>query len=254
MTTAIQPATPIIENPPLADVHLVARNPNEMALAKSNLELWLKEKIGQCDQEASELFEATEVARTNGWRFDTLNRHANLARRRGEFYRKVAAAVDAGYTIVPNFPIDCFAVRVKRESPRPERATSTYSRDHAMRNARDVVPQILPAGEGKYVSPSPTGRVGEYQDKQKDGKEITKYFFNVTDFTDIQFPIEAARPEVMDATAEAMALRVFEQIGICPQSRKGDPLIIGQVLGPKVGFTQKQVSFLIAWHLDLRTL
>jgi hypothetical protein len=253
MSTAIQPATPVIENP-FADVHLVARNPNEMALAKSNLQMWLKGKIGQCDQESSELFEATEVARTNGWKFDTLARHANLAKRRGEFYRKVLTAVDAGYTIVPNFPVDLFAVRVKRESPRPEHATSAYSCNHAAGNVHDVTPQILPAGEGKYVSPTPMGRGGEYQEKQKDGKEITKYFFNVTDFTDIQFPIEAARPEVMDATAEAMALRVFEQIGICPQSRKGDPLIIGQVLGPKVGFTQKQVSFLIAWHLDLRTL
>jgi hypothetical protein len=70
----------------------------------------------------------------------------------------------------------------------------------------------------------------------------------------------------MDATAKAMALKVFDQIGICrpvdhqnerafAASGAGDPLIIGQILrrrgtyqGPKV------VSFIIAWHLNLNDL
>lgn len=72
-----------------------------------------------------------------------------------------------------------------------------------------------------------------------------------------------ARPEIMTATAEAMALRLFDQIGICDQNAgqhrrrgKGDPLIIGQILmkASKYGDITKPVNFLIAWHLDLRTL
>jgi hypothetical protein len=64
----------------------------------------------------------------------------------------------------------------------------------------------------------------------------------------------------MNATAEAMALKVFDQIGIANPvrnvgvQRKGDPLIIGQVLSKRVGWTQKCVSFIIAWYLNLDEL
>jgi hypothetical protein len=70
----------------------------------------------------------------------------------------------------------------------------------------------------------------------------------------VEFPIAAAQAEVMTATQEAMALKVFDAIGICPPQRKGDPLIIGQIMMPGTRWSRKTVSFLIAWHLDLRTL
>jgi hypothetical protein len=47
---------------------------------------------------------------------------------------------------------------------------------------------------------------------------------------------------------------VFDTIGICPPQRKGDPLIIGQIMMPGPRWNRETVSFLIAWHLDLRTL
>lgn len=244
----------VLTDDPSPDVHLVARNPHEMALAKSSLTMWLQQKIKQCDGETDELGEAAETAKRNKWQWKTLQNHCNLAKRRGDFYRKVLGAVDAGFTIVPNFPIDLFAVRVKRTSPKWTQGISTYSQGHARANTPDIKPDSLVLGVGKYVSNVPTGTAGDYQEKKKDGTEVTKYFFTSTDFTDIQFPIECARPAVMNATAAAMALRLFDGVGICPQSRRGDPLIIGQVLGPKVGYSQKVISFLIAWHLDLRTL
>ena len=244
----------VLTDDPSPEVHLVARNPNEMALAKSSLTMWLQQKIKQCDGETDELGEAAETARRNKWQWKTLQNHCNLAKRRGEFYRKTLAAVDAGFTIVPNFPIDLFAVRVKRERPKWDQASSSYSAGNAMANAPDIKPDSLPAGVGQYVSNVPTGHSGDYKEKNGKGEEITKYFFTTTDFTDIQFPIECARPAVMNAAEAAMALRVFDSVGICPQSRRGDPLIIGQILGPKVGYSQKVISFLIAWHLDLRTL
>lgn len=238
----------------LPSVHLVARNPNEMALAKTSIEMFLSQKIKQCDTEADDLGQSAQIARQRKWAHATLDRHCNLAKRRGDFYRKALTAVQAGYTIVPNFPIDMFAVRVKRSTPLRDQSVSTYSQSHAISSASDIQSAALPVGEGNYVSPSPMGRTGSYQEKKKDNTEITKYFFTTTDYQDIAFPIEAARAEVMSASAEAMALRCFDAIGICPQSRKGDPLIIGQILGPKIGYKQKTISFLIAWHLDLRTL
>lgn len=240
--------------PQPSNIHLVARNPNEMALAKTSLELFLSQKIAQCDSEADDLFRAYEEAVKHKWKSSTFRTHGNLAKRRGDFYRKVKAAVEAGYTIVPNFPIDIFAVRVKRQTPRSDTAESTWNQSSAISNAKDIIADSIPSGEGRYVSNLPAGITGNYNKELKDGKQEKRYFFEVTEFQDVAFPIEAARVEVMSATAEAMALKVFDQVGICPQTRKGDPLLIGKVLGPKVGYTQKEVSFLIAWHLDLRTL
>jgi hypothetical protein len=73
----------------------------------------------------------------------------------------------------------------------------------------------------------------------------------------VDFPLIAAVPYVMSATQQAMAKRLFDQIGVSPQdgARSADPLIIGQILGVHQGYSgRKTASFLIAWHLDLRTL
>jgi hypothetical protein len=245
----------VLTDDPCPQVHLMARNANEMALANSSIRMWLQQKIAQCDGETDELAVAAETAQRNKWQSKTLIAHCNLAKRRGDFYRKALAAVNAGFTIVPNFPVDLFAVRVKRDTPPRNLASNSTYKWSGKRPAHDPSPETLPLGEGRYVSGSQViGRSGDYKDKNSKGEEITRYFFNPTDFADVQFPIECARPEVMSASAAAMALRVFDGIGICPQTRRGDPLIIGQVLGPKVGYSQKILSFLIAWHLDLRTL
>src|SRR5882724_3284680 len=96
----------IVVAQPQTSVHLVARNPVEMAQAKSSLQDFLTLKIHQCDTEAKELFDAYEVALKNKWRHSTLRNHGNQATKRGDFYRKVKMAVEAGYTLVPNFPVD----------------------------------------------------------------------------------------------------------------------------------------------------
>lgn len=240
-----------IELPP--SVHLVARDPRQMEMARTNLAAWLRGKVQQCVTEARELGDAAGEAVSNGWNAETLDRHEKLAKKRVDFYSKVLAAVDAGYTIVPNFPLDLFAVRTNRKAPPIERSESGWHERDAISRASVIEAQILPANEGRYVGTMPQGSTGRYEDESS-GKKITKYFFDATDFTEIEFPIEAARTEVMSATAEAMALRVFDQIGICPQTRKGDPLIIGKILGPGRRWSRKEVSFLVAWHLDLRTL
>lgn len=253
---AVQEPEPIKASEPieLSQVHLVARNPNEMALATTSLTMFLRQKVGQCDQEFNELSDAATVAIENGWKYDTLERHSNLARKRGDFYRKVLAAVEAGYTIVPNFPIDLFAVRVQRKRPKWQQGESEYGMGNASSKVEDEEPQILAPGKGRYVNPAQLGHGNDYSTTDDKGKTIKHFVWSPTQFQDIAFPIEAARPEVMSAASEAMALKLFDAIGICPQSRKGDPLIIGQVLSHKRFYSRKTVSFLIAWHLDLRTL
>lgn len=237
-------------DPITSSVHLVARNPVEMQNAQADLAVWLKDKIVECEIDVQDYEAALTTAKQNGWATSSLNRAKNKAVGERTFYSKLLTAVEAGFTIVPEFPIDVFAVRVQRQRPNVKAQSSTYSTPRVA----DEAPDILQAGVGRYVSPSQTVQNREFKET-KDGKEITRYWQKPVGLRDVVFPVRSARVEVMNATASAMALKVFDQIGICPQTRRGsDPLIIGQILGQKQGYTQKTVSFIIAWHLDLRTL
>ena len=78
---------------------------------------------------------------------------------------------------------------------------------------------------------------------------MTEYW--AKEFKDIDFPFKLAKPQIMEATAAAMALKVFDQIGCLPQFRAPDPIICGQILKPK---DRQPVTFFIAWWLDTKTL
>ena len=246
--------------PPAGDqdleIHLAARSTEEMTQCQTKLRDWLTAKIRSCRHDFNELKQATDIAVERKWGSSTLKRHAALAKQRLVFYGKVLAAVEAGYTIVPNFPIDIFAVRVNKAAP----AVRRYYEDRAWRSTVDV-PDVevkaLPSGEGHYVSDEPRGRTSTETIKQPDGKsDLIRTWFKVTSYGEVEFPVACARPVVMEATAQAMATKVFDAIGICPaKATRKDPLIIGQVHRKRQGWAGPQVvSFLIAWHLDLRTL
>jgi hypothetical protein len=104
-------------------------------------------------------------------------------------------------------------------------------------------------GEGRYVADNILGDGTEYTEK-KDGKDIIKWSAWATDFMDVAFPLQAAKPELMNATAQAMALKIFDEIGVAPNRRGKDPLILGVINGPQF----RKQYFLIAWYLDTRAL
>ena len=237
-------------------VHLVARNPNEMATSRESLLLWLTNKIASCQAEIDEVKEIAAHAKKNKWRTSGLDRQVKLAEKRMVFYVKVKAASEAGYAIVPNFASDVFAVRVTRNNPSSKPNSSTYS-DPII---QDEKPSVLAIGEGTYVSPEAVLQHWETTEKDGKGNEITRYHSEPVEFQDVEFPIACARPEVMSAVSEAMAQKLFDSFSIAPRGimrkRKYDPIVLGQIMMAKSGsYTDpKTVSFLIAWHLDLRTL
>jgi hypothetical protein len=238
------------------EVHLAARNTEEMGLASKQLTEWLTAKIKAVKHEAAELTDAYEIAVERKWGSTILKRHSQLAAVRVIFYEKVLAAVEAGYTIVPNFPVDLFAIRVKREAPVRE----TIHEDSSWRSSPSpplVKTLALPASEGRYVADVTKGDTNTEKVKSAEGKELIRKRFTVREYGEVEFPIACARPVVMEAAAQAMALNVFDAIGICPQRNvRKDPLIIGQIRLHKQRKWGEPplVSFLIAWHLDLRTL
>jgi len=250
--------------PPASDVHLVARNPQEMQAAQSNLTAWLKNKLTTVEAEVRDLNASITEARNNNWKFDALTRARNRVIQLETFYFKALMAVEAGYVMIPEFPLDVFAIRVTRANVRAEdrEQTSTWGWP-TIDNER---PDRAPAGAGEYRNPSQLVRHYEWKTKDKDGKEVTYRTTSAAEWQDeVVFPMIAARPGVMNATAEAMTLKVFDQIGVCrpvqqtPTGRaistrgKGDPLILGQILHERASGL-RVISFIIAWHLNLDEL
>jgi hypothetical protein len=232
-------------------VHLVARNPVEMQEARGNLALWLTNKIAAVEKDVADYQASLDQAVKNKWNKTGLRKALNQALGQQTFYEKVLAAVEAGYTIVPEFPVEVFAVRVERDYAVPEHVESRYKSSLAL---TPESADVLPEGAGEYVSNVPDARDWAETKQEEKGGTYTLHHREAVGLRDVVFPIRAARVEVMSATAEAMALKVFDEIGICPPRRQPDPLIIGRILMPRKGGTQKSVSFLIAWHLNLNEL
>lgn len=240
-------------------VHLVAKNPQEMGQSQEGIRLWLTQKVQDERRELTDVQDAHDIAVKRKWGAAALLRQANRAAARVGYYEKLLLAVEGGFCIVPNFPVDFFAIRVKKAKPREnfQEITDAQSYQSAANNVPDEKPATLPAGVGRYVSPSQYVKSEIERVKDATGKELVTKRAWATEFRDVVFPLVAARPEVMDATGHAMGLNIFDAVGICPQTRRGDPLIIGKIFGVKSGWysgSQKEVSFLIAWHLDLRVL
>lgn len=248
MSNELTPSNP-------GELELTATTPLEMSEANGALIAWCDSKIVAMQREASELAENLAIAIKSKWKTDTLRKHAGLALKRVTFYEKLKAALEAGYYIVPNFPINLFAIRTARETPLAKTYIATW------KSGGDFIqtPNLLPVGEGHYKDPVPY--VHESESKEVDpktGKEVTKYMKWASAFDEeITFPIEMAKPSIMEAVSRAMALKIFDQLGILlPSAAKADPLIVGEILDPRPASrrARKRIAFIIAWHLNVREL
>jgi predicted transcriptional regulator len=241
---------------PTPPIHLVARNPQEMAEAQADLGTFFERKIASIASEVGELSGALHEAIQNGWKTGVLDSQHSRALARKLFYEKCLIATRAGYTIIPDIPIDVFAVRSSRSVPRRNERYQESSYQNVQACVPEESPQVLPPGEGDYKNPEQFVRSARGSFKNEKGADVFFHRQWAVEYDSIEFPVIAAVPYVMNVTQQAMALRVFDQIGISPQGsiRAADPLIIGQILGLRSGWKRKMVSFLIAWHLDLRTL
>lgn len=262
----------VIQNAP-PDPHLIALNPAQMAEARGDMKVWLEQRLSVIERDIVEANAALNEAKRNGWATGALLSARNRAVDDETFYHKILMAVEAGHTIIPEFPISIFAVRAKDKERGEDNAWIGYpGKDtHLHRPAQS---DTLPAGAGEYRNPLPEvqeWRLGSVTDS--DGRERVRWSLRRTGrpLGPITFPMATARSPIMQATAMAMADKVFDQFGIClPVSsapaarvvqrpvqapsapvRTGDPLIIGQIVRKQ---TRKVVSFIIAWHFNLNDL
>jgi hypothetical protein len=235
-----------IDTPASGDLELVALAPSDMPAAQQALTAWCDHKIRTLGEELKEIEDHRLIATANGWKMASLTSRINLTARRVTYYEKLKAAVEAGYLIVPNMPVDVLAVRVKRE--KPKFASSEY--DHSFKF--NAAPQLLPAGEGRYVDNRVVTRDDSYQVSDGKGGTTMKPLHIADAYDEPDFPWAAVKPAVLDATARAMALKIFDQIGVVTNTSGRDPIMVGQLLDPRG--QRRCATFFLAWWLNTADL
>lgn len=253
MTDALVPT--VVDEP--LDFTVIANSPAEMETAQRSLILWAARKIQSMKQEIQEAAEQLALHKKNKWSPSGWLRQIGKLERRAEFYRKIKMALEAGYYIVPPFPVDIFAIKVKRNKPEARDTTVQWVRpDHHAQPA-----EVLRSGEGRYVDPLPL--VASYKEtEERDGKQVVVKHHYATDYREVDFPFKLARAEIRQATDRAMDLGVFDQMGALPRRRvrNRDPIICGQILVPdqpsSMRFSEERqaVTFFVTWWLDTRML
>lgn len=238
----------LVEQP--MDFTVYANNPVDMVSAQKSLILWAARKIQAAKTELTEAQANLDAAKSHKWGANGWDKQVRKHERRIEFYRKIKMALEAGYYIVPPFPIDLFAIRTDRGAPRLKWQTNSW-RDHHEQKAR-----VLAAGEGRYVSPDPTLASDSFNVSDGKGGTRAVTHWRPDEWREADFPFKLAKPEIMAATQAAMALKVFDQLGALPTHRAPDPIICGQICYPEhSGYgPRRAITFFVSWWLDTKTI
>jgi hypothetical protein len=258
VTEAIVVATPPPPEPPKAveelplpvagNLLVVARNSAEMAQAQMKLVSWA---IGKVALEKSKLEEAEALlakAKSMHQRTSSLAKAVATAKGSVLYYAKVQQAIEAGYCIVPNFPIELIMVRTDAEEPVDHEVNGSWASLPAVRPAQ------LPTGMGRYVSAEVASAVRE-DTTEKDGKVTKTKVRYTTGFQDVAFPARLAKIAILSDLDVAQKRKIFDSIGVLPATRRQpDPMLIGQIHCRQGRRDVKTISFMIAWWIDTSML
>src|SRR5574341_1997556 len=206
------------ELPVARDLHLFARDPAELAEAQGHLIRWCEAKLAELSVDLQDMRENLAVAKRNKWRPTAWQHRIRMVGRRYQFYVKVKKALQAGYYIVPPFPVETFAIRVKEGVDPIEGYVETDWRPTAA--SHEQTADNLPAGEGQYVSPLPRISTDYFDKMLKDGTTKRQRYTQAIGWRDVDFPIGLVKPQILDETGKAMALKIFDKIGVLPAQRR----------------------------------
>jgi len=233
---------------PTQNLVVLARNPKEMMEAQAELKVWFQQKLEQIDAEILEANANIEQARKGHIRTGPFRRLSQELNRKRVAYEKALAAVEAGYFLIPDFPIEILCVRTSRK--RPPTAIKSHKGYHSP-HIPHVETNSPPLGEGKNVSQVPFAK--EWTIGAGDS---TTTLAKATEFDEtLDFPFRVVKPQVMSELTRAAQLKIFDQIGFIRQARR-DPMVIGQVVFKTPGrwAPDKIFNFLITWWIDTRDL
>jgi hypothetical protein len=222
---------------------VIATTPAGMVAAQGQMQAWVDRKLAVAERDFIDHEATVNALRAAGMRVDVARSHMSRARHRITFYTKVKAALDAGYYIIPPFDVQIFAIRTDR-APMADSGTRNWSKDQAGR--------CLPAGEGAFEDPVvPRCKSGTIEDgKNHDGtaRQVAVYENDRQWNDEIDLPVRAHKPELIEATSKAIGERIFDALGIAPAYRSADPIIVGQIKHWKQG--QSPLTFFVAWWMD----
>ena len=226
---------------------LIALTPDGMMRAQADCLGWADTKLAQAKHElvlADQNFNALQRAKL---RTQTATTMIRKARARITFYEKIKAALAAGYYIIPPFDVQVFAIRTDRASPPAD------SNDREW--IKDANPRLLPVGEGEYVNPVPIRDcIGTEMVTKRDKTEVEQNIFQNIRWQDIDLPVRAIKPTVIEASGKALALKIFDALGIAPAYRSADPIIVGHIRRPGAPRYAAPLTFFVAWWLDYTDL
>jgi len=194
---------------------LVATTSQGMQEAKVGMTSWLSSRISEEESLISDINENIEIARKSKWRLAPFKSSLSRAERKLMWYQKVKEAIDQGFTLVPNFPCSVIAIRTCADGPKAKSTDCENWTD----NVKDEVCEQLPMGQGKYVSPEQRINNSSYQIEQN-GKVVKHYIQEAMELNDPSFPFIIAKPALLNATQEAMALRLFDEIAVFPGQKE----------------------------------
>lgn len=218
---------------------VIALNPQQMQDSQATTIGWVEHRLIQAKRELATAEQVFNSLQANKLRTQPASTQIKKARQRIAFYEKVKAALDAGYYIIPPFDVQLFAIRTDRNLPSRERGTRQWETQESSRS--------MPPGEGEYVNPVPVRDVVDSETKtDSSGKTTSIDIYENTEFRDVDLPVRAMKPQLIEATGKALKERIFDALGIAPSYRSADPIIVGQIKRPTGGV----LTFFVAWWLD----
>lgn len=238
-----------------------AKDRTAMAEAQQAGVGWALAKLTEAQEILLDAQTNYEIAKKNKWKSQGWATATTRAKKKVEYYEKLHAALEAGYTIIPDFPIDVFAIRTKRRYP-----IEMYTTDrNGWTNILDKTQRGtgLALGEGEHKDSQPIQNRSVVSRDVNNKVEWWKIW--AAEYQDVDFPIKAVKPTIVEEVSRAMALKIFDEIGMLPGRkdftnrnriiRGADPIVVGRILFPRSGWSEpKVISFLITWWLDFKDI
>ena len=247
-----EPTAVVVAEPPKDDsLVVIASTPAQMANAQLQLKTWFEQKIAACTIELREAEENLALAKTRKWQTKAWANRVVKVKQSVEYYAKGLAAIEAGYCIVPDFPVEIIAIRTTAGSPR----RNTVENPHWTPAPAPQVTNSPELGAGEYVSPIADTRSFAYEKSKGEGKTEKRYVAEATEFVPPDFPYRLVKPRILEETNKAMALKIFDEICVVKKPpRAPDPIVVGRITRRINTNHQKTLSFMVAWWLDVRDL
>jgi hypothetical protein len=247
-----------------SDLSVIAQTPDEMKSANLALIAWCDQKIRELRAEHVELCTASDHAKKMKWQWRTLHAQALKCAKRMIYFGKMRQALKEGFFIVPNFPVNVFAIRTERGYPLQMWSIDENYSYKPFRHKQQPS-SMLPEGEGEYKNPFPLVRHRRELAKKPDGSPQINWVQWADEFKDIEFPLCMAKPQIMEATSRAMAMKLFDDFGLfeghttmrvhVERRVTRDPIIVARLKDPRsTTYEWRGISFIVAWHLDTAVL